>query len=143
MGKRRSSRELGLRFLYQVEFNSDDFDAEIEPFLERCPCQPEVREFMIELVQGVHRNLKEIDAIIQKYSENWALDRMTVIDRNLLRLGVCEILYLRSSPPKAAINEAVEIAKKYGSEESPDFINGILDRIYKEMPGSLLRPSAH
>jgi len=141
MGKRRSSRELGLRFLYQIEFNQEDFDAQIEPFLERCLCQTEVREFMIELVRGVHRHLKDIDALIQKYSEHWTLDRMTLIDRNLLRLGVCEIVYLKNTPPKAAINEAVEIAKKYGSDESPDFINGILDKIYKEMPRPLVRPN--
>ena len=134
MGKRRFSRELALKFLYQFEFNKADFDDQMTLFAERLSCKDEVKTFLEELVTKVLNHLDEIDDILKKYSEHWALDRMTVIDRNILRLGVCELFYSQTIPPKVVINEAVEIAKKYGSEESPDFINGILDKIFKEMP---------
>jgi transcription antitermination protein NusB len=134
MGKRRFSRELALKFLYQFEFNEADFDDQMTVFSERLACKEEVKTFLQELVSKVLDHVDEIDGILKKYSEHWALDRMTVIDRNLLRLGVCELFYSQTIPPKVVINEAVEIAKKYGSEESPDFINGILDKIFKEMP---------
>jgi N utilization substance protein B len=133
MGKRRFSRELALKFLYQLEFNETGFKDQMDSFEDRLSCQEEVKDFMEELVTKVVENMKEIDLTLKKYSEHWALDRMTVIDRNILRLGVCELTHSQTIPPKVVINEAVEIAKKYGSEESPDFINGILDKIYKEM----------
>ena len=132
MGKRRFSRELALKFLYQFEFNEGEFNDQMASFEERLTCKDEVKDFMEELVSKVLQHLGDIDDILKKYSEHWALDRMTVIDRNLLRLGVCELIYSQTIPPKVVINEAVEIAKKYGSEESPDFINGILDKIFKE-----------
>ncbi len=140
MGKRRLSRELTLKFLYQFEFNEGDFDEQMTAFEERLSCQDEVTQFMEDLVGKVLLHKDEIDELLKKYSEHWTLDRMTVIDRNILRLGVCELIYSRTIPPKVAINEAVEIAKKYGSEESPDFINGILDRIFKEMNQDLAHP---
>ncbi|MCH8313960.1 MAG: transcription antitermination factor NusB [Nitrospinae bacterium] len=133
MGKRRFSRELALKFLYQLEFNEADFKDQMASFEDRLSCQEEVKDFMQELVSKVVDNIKEIDLTLQKYSEHWTLERMTVIDRNILRLGVCELMHSQTIPPKVVINEAVEIAKKYGSEESPDFINGILDKIFKEM----------
>lgn len=133
MGKRRFSRELALKFLYQLEFNEAGFKDQMASFGDRLSCQEEVKDFMEELVSKVIDHLEEIDLTLKKYSEHWALDRMTVIDRNILRLGVCELIHSQTIPPKVVINEAVEIAKKYGSGESPDFINGILDKIYKEM----------
>ncbi len=133
MGKRRFSRELALKFLYQLEFNEADFKDQMASFEDRLSCQEEVKDFMQELVSKVVDHIKEIDLTLQKYSEHWTLERMTVIDRNILRLGVCELMHSQTIPPKVVINEAVEIAKKYGSEESPDFINGILDKIFKEM----------
>lgn len=122
-----------MKFLYQFEFNEAGFKDQMASFEERLSCKDEVKTFMEELVSKVLDHIEEIDDILKKYSEHWALDRMTVIDRNLLRLGVCELTYSQTIPPKVVINEAVEIAKKYGSEESPDFINGILDKIFKEM----------
>lgn len=131
MGKRRSSRELALKFLYQIEFNQGDFEEQLSQFKERVSCKEEVGEFLERLIRTVLQHKGEIDAVLKKYSDHWALDRMTVIDRNILRMGVCELIYLGDIPPKVAINEAVEISKKYGSEDSPDFINGVLDRVYK------------
>jgi len=133
MGKRRSSRELALKFLYQSELNEGNVDEQMESFMERNSSKDEIDIFMKELVEAVIKHKKEIDEIVQKFSDNWVLDRMTVIDRNILRIGTCELLFNFSTPPKVAINEAVDIAKKYGNEDSPEFINGILDKIYKEI----------
>ena len=133
MGKRRSSRELAIKFLYQYEFNEGNLKDQMKSFLERNSSQGEVGDFMKELVGSILEQIKEIDEIVQKYSDNWVLDRMTVIDRNILRMGTCELLFNFSTPPKVAINEAVDIAKKYSNKDSPEFINGILDKIYKEV----------
>jgi len=133
MGKRRSSRELALKFLYQYELNAGNIDEQVRLFLERNSLQYEVEVFMKELVIAILKQMKEIDAIIQKFSDNWVIDRMAIIDRNILRMGTCELMFNFSTPPKVAINEAVDIAKKYGNEDSPEFINGVLDKIYKEI----------
>jgi len=133
MGKRRSSRELALKFLYQFELNGGDLDEQIKLFLERNSSQEDVANFMKELVVSLVDKMEEIDEIIQKFSDHWILDRMTVIDRNILRMGACELLFNFSTPPKVVINEAIDIAKKYGNEDSPEFINGILDKVYNEI----------
>ena len=133
MGKRRSSRELALKFLYQFELNGGDLDEQIKLFLERNLSQEDVANFMKELVVSLLDNIEEIDEIIQKFSDHWVLDRMAVIDRNILRMGTCELLFSFSTPPKVVINEAIDIAKKYGNEDSPEFINGILDKVYNEI----------
>ena len=133
MGKRRSSRELALKFLYQFELNGGDLDEQIKLFLERNSSQEDVANFMKELVVSLIDKMEEIDEIIQKFSDHWILDRMTVIDRNILRMGACELLFNFSTPPKVVINEAIDIAKKYGNEDSSEFINGILDKVYNEI----------
>lgn len=132
MGKRRFSRELAVKFLYLIDMNQGDVAEQLEQFWARNPCQPEIKLYAEELLHTILKNKEPIDLLLEKYSENWTLSRMAVIDRNLLRLAACEILYGKSVPPKVAIDEAVEIAKKYGSEDSPNFINGILDRVLKE-----------
>ena len=132
MGKRRLSRELVLKFLYQFELNEGDLDEQIKLFLERNSSHEDVANFMKELVVSLIDKMEEIDEIIQKFSDHWILDRMTVIDRNILRMGACELLFNFSTPPKVVINEAIDIAKKYGNEDSPEFINGILDKVYNE-----------
>lgn len=132
MGIRRSSRELALKFLYQSEFNKDHSDKLISQFVSQNSCKEEVAKYMRTLVTSVFNNRDGIDSAIQKHSEHWTLDRMALIDRNILRMGVCELIYMEGVPPKVAINEAVEIAKKFGNDDSPDFINGILDHIFKD-----------
>jgi len=92
----------------------------------------EITEFMKVLVDKVFSQSEEVDIQLKKFSDHWALDRMSMIDRNILRLGISELLFEASTPPKVVINEAVEIAKKFGSADSPDFINGILDKVFKE-----------
>lgn len=137
MGKRRSSRELALKFLYQIELNKGIPEEQMKEFWERNPCQDDIREFTEDLIDTVSEHNDEIDEALEKCSDNWSLSRMAVIDRNLLRLAACEILFKKNTPVKAVINEAVEIAKKYGCGDSASFINGVLDRISKE---ALCRP---
>jgi len=133
MGKRRSSRELALKFLYQFELNKGDLGEQMKLFIKQNSSQEDVKIFMKDLVVSLLDKIEEIDEVIQKFSDHWVIERMTVIDRNILRLGTCELLFDFSTPPKVVINEAIDIAKKYGNEDSPEFINGILDKVYKEL----------
>ena len=133
MGKRRIARELALKFLYQSEFNPDELQTQIAQFCERSGTQAEIIDFMRVLVEKVFAHAEEIDVLLNKFSDHWALERMSMVDRNILRLGICELAFTTTTPPKVAINEAVEIAKKFGTEDSPDFINGILDKVFKEI----------
>ena len=132
MGKRRTARELALKFLYQTEFNSESPDLELNPFCERANVSKEVHNFTQALIRKILLYENEVDELLKKVSANWAPDRMSVIDKNIIRLGICELLFDSTTPPKVVINEAVEIAKKFGTKESPDFINGILDKILKD-----------
>ena len=132
MGKRRTARELALKFLYQTEFNSNSPDSELNSFCDRANVNEEVQNFTQALIKNILFHKKEVDELLEKISANWAPDRMAVIDKNILRLGICELLFDPTTPPKVVINEAVEIAKKFGTEESPDFINGILDKVFKD-----------
>ncbi len=90
-------------------------------------------EFLRRLVLGVLDHREELDQLIEKYSENWRLDRIDLIDRNILRMALFELLYCKDIPPKVTINEAIDLGKRYGSEDSGSFINGILDRIQNEV----------
>ena len=138
MGNRRLSREITVQFLYQYDTDLEspekagrDFSKNFELFCSTFDEAPDkdVLEFTIILSNGTCDNIQSINNIIKNYSDNWRLDRMTKIDRNILRMAVYEMIYLRSIPPPVTINEAVEVGKKFGSEESSSFINGILDRI--------------
>lgn len=100
-------------------------------FWELRDAKPAVRKFAEELIRGVTAHSEEIDSAIRTQLENYSLQRLTAVDRNILRLGTYEILFSGHIPPQAAINEAIEIAKRFGTEESPRFVNGILDRILK------------
>jgi N utilization substance protein B len=133
MRKRSLARECVLKILYQIEMTRRPPEKTIELFWEQeLECDKDVREFATPLVEGVYRNLAAIDAKISEYATNWQLSRMAVIDRNILRMGVYELKFTSGIPPKVAINEAVELAKKYGDLESSKFVNGILDKIHKK-----------
>ena len=141
MGKRRHSRELVIQFLYLSEMNEGDVRSQLEGFWESNDSQPDVQSFSEDILNNIFDHKKEIDARLEKYSDNWTLSRMTVIDRNLLRMAASELMYSNAVPPKVAIDEAVEIAKKFGSEDSPNFINGVLDRLLKELKPELRKPA--
>ena len=132
LGKRRRSREIALQILYQLEVNPLDPDKARELFWRNFSPSEEVKEFSVRIVEGVHRHKGEIDTLIDKYSEHWRLDRMDRVDRNILRIGVFELMYCDDIPIKVALNEAIDLGKKFGSEESGAFINGILDRLSKD-----------
>ena len=132
MGKRRAGRELALKYLYQTEFNSENPRLELDSFCKRLRVTEEIQSFAQALIKKLLLHEKEVDELLKKISANWPQDRMAIIDRNILRLGISELLFDSTTPPKVVINEAIEIAKKFGTNESPDFINGILDKIFKD-----------
>lgn len=133
MGKRRKAREVALQFLYQLDqHGAADPGPHAGEFWRRHPVDPDTRAHAEALVAGSARRHEEIDALIAQYAEHWDLDRMAVVDRNILRLAVYELLWEPTVPPKVVINEAIEIAKKFGTGDSGRFINGVLDRILKE-----------
>lgn len=131
MRKRTRAREYALQLLYQCEMNKDNTEALLADFWDdNKDAEKEVREYAEKLVRGTLENLAALDQIISRHAENWQLHRMAVIDRNILRFGAYELLYLTDEiPPKVAINEAVNIAKKFSQEEAGKFVNGILDKI--------------
>ncbi|MEQ9617553.1 MAG: transcription antitermination factor NusB [Deltaproteobacteria bacterium] len=137
MGKRRRARELALQFLYQYdalhEFTGDlsGLESDLSIFLEGSgiSLDDEMREFSTLLIKGTCKNLPGIDEILGRFSEHWRLSRMSNIDRNILRVAAYELIYLSNIPHAVTINEAVELGKRFGTEESGSFINGILDKI--------------
>ena len=138
MGKRRKSRELALQLLYQLDVQGEgNPEPSLAEFWSRHPVDAEVRGFAETLVRGTKLHQGKIDELIIQYAENWELDRMAVVDRNILREGIFELLWAAEVPPKVAINEALEVAKKFSTHESSRFINGILDRIHKELSPSV------
>jgi N utilization substance protein B len=143
MGNRRFSRELVIQFLYLTEMNDGEIANQLKAFWENNSCEEEdVQSFTEDILKDIFDHKKEIDTKLEKYSANWTLSRMAVIDRNLLRMAASELMYSKTVPPKVAIDEAVEIAKKYGTADSPNFINGVLDRILKELrPDVPLKPA--
>lgn len=131
MGFRRKSRELALQMLFQLDVNSDGPNWR-KQFWALHPAPAEVKTFAEQLVDGVLEHKEEIDHLIQKHAVNWTINRMSIIDRNILRCAVYELMRLSDIPAKVTMNEAIEIAKRYSDEESGAFVNGILDHIVKE-----------
>ena len=132
MRKRTKARECALKILYAMDIGKGDCDKCIETFWKDVePCDAETRAFADSLVRGVAKNIDEIDKIISSSATNWQLGRMAVVDRNILRFAAYELLFSKDIPPKVSINEAIDIAKKYGDADSGKFVNGILDRINK------------
>ncbi len=130
MRKRTRSREIVLQVLYQLEIRGDEVIDEVDAFCVEHGKDTEVTDFAIKLVKGCIRKIKEIDKRIIDISENWELQRMPIIDKNILRLACYELFFMDDIPPKVSINEAIDLAKKYSTEKSGFFVNGILDKIY-------------
>ena len=126
---RSRCRELALQFLYQVEFAGERREEEVASFWQHFHKGSKTPAYLLQLVAGVTAHLQELDALITRYSEHWRLERMAAVDRNLLRLAAYELLYQPQVPSKVVINEAVELAKRFGTEASGAFVNGILDSI--------------
>ena len=131
MGTRRKAREYALQMLFQWDINRESVDS--TSFWENTDEPPAVVSFARRLVTQTIEHVEKIDEFIRRHAEHWRLDRMTVVDRNILRLATQEFLYDRETPKSVVINEAIEIARRFGAEESPQFINGVLDSIKKEL----------
>lgn len=129
MSSRRRSREMAVQVLYQVDMAQSDISEALRVFCDHFEAPESIRDFAIELANGAHGHQEEIDSLIKQFSEHWRLERMPIVDRNILRLAIFEFLYRPDIPTKVSINEAVDLGKRYGSSESGAFINGILDRI--------------
>ncbi|MDZ4656059.1 MAG: transcription antitermination factor NusB [Bythopirellula sp.] len=131
MAGRTRAREVALQALFQEDLNPRDSRDQVMPLLENRLKEPELREFAVGLVLGVLRNRDELDALIAAKADNWSVGRMAVTDRNVLRMGAYEIRYT-DTPPRVAVDEAVELAKRFGAASSSQFVNGILDKLIEK-----------
>jgi len=138
MGLRRDAREAAIQFLYQFDTHKPaKVDEALAGFWEQNDEPKNVREFANDLIKGALEKLPDVDAKIRTLADNWDFDRLAAVDRNILRLAVYEMLFRPEIPPVVSINEAIEIAKKFSTAESGKFVNGLLDRVKKD----LLRPA--
>lgn len=128
MPRRSRAREVALQALFQQDMNPHDSQDQLAPFLASRLQDEELRDFAKSLVLGVLRNQEELDALLESKADNWSLSRMAATDRSVLRLGAFEIRYAET-PERVAIDEAVELAKRFGSAQSSQFVNGILDKL--------------
>jgi transcription antitermination protein NusB len=135
VGIRREGRELALQLLYALDMNPLETEEGLRLSREGARCSEVVRNFAEELVAGVMANREEIDGKVAEKSKNWTVARMAKVDLNILRLAYFELLFRDDIPKKVTINEAIEIAKKFGTEDSPAFINGMLDELAADISG--------
>ena len=129
MGNRRKSRELAMQALFFMDMSQNDSKEILDRFCENFTPASKTLPFFLKLVRGVMQSRSEVDAIIERFSSNWKLNRMPCVDRNIMRIAVYELLCCPDIPYKVSLNEAIDIGKKFGTEESGAFINGILDSI--------------
>lgn len=129
---RRRARECATQFLFGLEFTRYPWEETLEDFWAITESKPSVRQYADELIRGVMEHKDELDARVAAALDNWAPSRMGHIERNIIRIALYEIQYRPDVPRKTAINEAIEIAKRYGADEAPRFVNGVLDAITKE-----------
>ncbi len=129
MGIRRRARELAMQALFYMDSRNNSSQESVERFCQNFSPSPKMIPFFLKLVEGVLSAQPETDALIEAYSRNWKIHRMSLVDRNVMRIAIYELLYCTDLPAKVSINEAVDIGKKFGTEESGAFINGIIDSI--------------
>ena len=142
MATRRRGREAALQLLYAVEMTHADVDEVLGSSWAHALTAARTREFTGALLRGVIASRDEIDAIIREWSANWSLERIGLVERNILRFAIYELLFMPEIPPNVTINEAIEVAKRYGADDAPSFINGILDRIKDQVAPSADDPVA-
>ena len=131
MGARRKARELALQMLYQHDVSGNPPDMIVTTFEDLQKSKPNTREFATRVFKGTVDNLQKIDAMIVQQADNWRIERMAVVDRNIIRMSIYEFLHENDTPKLVIIDEAIEIGKKFGTQKSSQFINGILDGILK------------
>ncbi|MEP6808608.1 MAG: transcription antitermination factor NusB [Chthoniobacterales bacterium] len=137
MGRRHMARQAAIQFHFWRDLHGDGAPEKMDDFWEFCPAKPNVRAFAQPLIDGMVEHLPEIDERIGRYCENFNLQRIAPVDRNVLRLAIFEMLYRADIPPVVSINEAIELAKTFGGPDSGRFVNGILDRVKDELTRSL------
>ncbi len=142
MKKRTRARELALQFLYQFDLRGAEFLDEEKRFLRAEESDKGTRDFAAHLIQGTVEHLSEINDVIRAVAQNWDIERMAVIDRNVLRMATFELLFCEDIPPKVSINEAIELGKRYSTQNSGAFINGILDKIKSRHADGAPEPGA-
>ncbi len=140
MGLRRKSREFALQFLFSHDFQGrscapEDVAQDIDVFCQFFDVDEKTLDYGKELISGICQHLEAIDALLAAHSHNWRVERMSLVDRNILRIAVYEMQHCDQAPAQVAINEALEIAKRYSIDESVAFINGILDAVQASLPG--------
>jgi len=140
MASRHLSRSIAMQSLYEWDFNgkkSDSLDKIVERNIKEYGPGLEDMGFIKQIIKGVTEHMPKIDKIIEKSAPEWPIEQITIVDRNVLRIGLYELLYANKEevPPKVAINEAIELAKSFGGESSGKFINGVLGTVYKEIGG--------
>ncbi|MDF0644713.1 MAG: transcription antitermination factor NusB [Nitrospira sp.] len=128
MGSRHQSRERALQILFQYDIHGRP-GVWLDEFWNQCEATEDVRTFAEALVRGVLEHQAELDALLGRYATNWKVSRMQVVDRNILRLGVYELLWRDDVPAKVTMNEAIELAKDFGDDEAAKFVNGVLDKV--------------
>lgn len=133
MGARRRGREAALKILYSVDMNPCPYEEVYDHIVECDHVPEESRQFILDLVDGTLDRLEMIDELIRKAALKWEIKRMAAVDRNILRLAISELTGRSGIPVRVVIDEAIELAKKYGGEESGTFVNGILDRIRMDL----------
>ena len=136
MGQRRRAREYALQMMFQIDVTGVIPGEVFEHFWQSQTAADDVRNFSEKLVAGVNEDLVSLDRRLSDLARNWRLERMAVVDRNVLRIALWELLHAPETPPAVVIDEAIEVAKKYGSHESGAFINGVLDAARRSLPGS-------
>jgi N utilization substance protein B len=142
MGNRRKSRVLAMQALFYMDMNSNGSkEIQLECFCENFSLSEKARPFFLKLVNGVLQTKSELDSIIENFSDHWKIGRMACVDRNIIRIAVYELMYCRDIPSKVSINEAVDIGKRFGTEESGAFINGILDSIRMALEKNSIKTS--
>ncbi len=129
MRTRSKAREAALQTLYKLDMMGGDINKIIEKVKDGLEINNSGKEFYESLVRGIRDNINEIDRLIEEFSENWSISRMAVVDKNILRLAMFELRLSTGTPYKVIINESIELAKRFGSEDSGAFVNGILDRV--------------
>lgn len=129
---RSVARERALQYLYQVDMGAGKAPADPQAFWEHFFPEDKPLPYFFKLVAGVNSQREVLDAYISRFTEHWRLERMASVDRNILRLAIYELLFCPEVPPKVAVNEAIELAKKYGTEQSGAFVNGILDNFLRD-----------
>lgn len=127
MGLRRAGREMALKALYQMDIVNDRSLDNLRVQFEAMPADPRAREFALKLVKGVCAELEHLDEVLGQVITNWSINRLSRIDHNILRLAAYELLYLEDIPARATMDEAIELAKRYGDRNSGQFVNGVLD----------------